>query len=85
MQHNSTNGSVWVDVLLVPVFVGASFCLVGLLVSAKTLPLVQIVARKCRVADENMGTCSPTVFWGLRFCNPTPLSGLRVFQPNNPD
>ena len=64
---------------LVPVFF---FC--GWLVSARTVPLLQAVAGKswnfCRV----QGFATQHSFWGLGFCNPTLLLGLKVLQPNIP-
>ena len=58
------------------------FC--GWLVSARTVPLLQAVAGKswnfCRV----QGFATQHSFWGLGFCNPTLLLGLKVLQPNIP-
>ena len=65
---------------LVPVF----FFFCGWLVSARTVPLLQAVAGKkwnfCRV----QGFATQQSFWGLGFCNPTLLLGLKVLQPNIP-
>ena len=65
-------------------FFGALFVFCGWLVSARTVPLLQAAAGKswnfCRV----QGFATQHSFWGLGFCNPTLLLGLRVLQPNIP-
>ena len=65
-------------------FFGARFFFCGWLVSARTVPLLQAVAGKswnfCRV----QGFATQHSFWGLGFCNPTLLLGLKVLQPNIP-
>ena len=63
---------------------GARFFFCGWLVSGRTVPLLQAVAGKswnfCRV----QGFATQHSFWGLGFCNPTLLLGLKVLQPNIP-
>ena len=77
----------WVEFFLAPFFF-FFWCpflfFFGWLVSARTVPLLQAVAGKswnfCRV----QGFATQHSFWGLGFCNPTLLLGLKVLQPNIP-
>ena len=79
---HTLGGGVFVGALFF--FFGARFFFCGWLVSARTVPLLQAVAGKswnfCRV----QGFATQHSFWGLGFCNPTLLLGLKVLQPNIP-